>query len=199
MVDPDRPPLRGIVEADETIVPFRTKNDPIVVPAGRSGVGKMLVAGAVEVDGGIPRRARLNIIASFGKTKIHAFLLGAVAPTTKLVTSPSGGQKGIPFGLDSVARLAALKRTGAFDVVENRTSRRSLVLDADQTVALSATYSNVTARLDWETVLAEIGRIARDVFVNRAVRNMTTSLYIARRARCLGSLFRQARSISPMR
>jgi hypothetical protein len=37
MVDPDRQPLRGIVEANETIIPFRTKNDPIVVPAGRSG------------------------------------------------------------------------------------------------------------------------------------------------------------------
>jgi predicted RNA-binding Zn-ribbon protein involved in translation (DUF1610 family) len=86
MVDPDRQPLRGIVEADETIIPFRTKNDPIVVPAGRSGVGKMLVAGAVEVDGGIPRRARLKVIESFGKTEIHAFVFGAVAPTTKLVT-----------------------------------------------------------------------------------------------------------------
>jgi hypothetical protein len=47
MVNPDREPLHGIVEADETI------NDPIVGPAGRSGVGKMLVAGAVEVDGGV--------------------------------------------------------------------------------------------------------------------------------------------------
>jgi len=36
MVDPDRQPLRGIVEADETIIPFRTKNDLIVVPAGPS-------------------------------------------------------------------------------------------------------------------------------------------------------------------
>ena len=55
MVDPDRQPLRGIVEADETIIPLRTKNDQIVVPAGRSGDGKMLDAGAVEVDGGTPR------------------------------------------------------------------------------------------------------------------------------------------------
>jgi SAM-dependent methyltransferase len=102
-------------------------------------------------------------------------LLGAPA-------SPSAGERGIPFGLDSVARLAALKRTGAFDVVENRRSRWSLVLDADQTVALYATYSNVSARLDRETVLAEIGRNACDVFMNRVIRNMTTSLYIARRA-----------------
>ena len=58
MVNPDREPLRGVVEADETIIPFRAKNDPVVVPAGRSGVGKMLVAGAVEGDGGTPRRAR---------------------------------------------------------------------------------------------------------------------------------------------
>ena len=55
MINPEREPLSGVVEADETIIPFRTKNDPIVVPAGRSGVGKMLVAGAVEVDGGTPR------------------------------------------------------------------------------------------------------------------------------------------------
>ncbi len=96
--------------------------------------------------------------------------------------NPAAGKGNIPFGLDSVARLAALRRTGAFDVVEDRTSRWSLVLDADQTVSLYATYSNVIARLDREAVLAEIGRIARNVFMNRVVRNMTTSLYIARRA-----------------
>ena len=77
MVNPGREPLSGVVEADETTIPFRTKNDPIVVPAGRSGVGKMLVAGAVEVDGGTPRRARLKVIDGFGKNQIHAFVLGA--------------------------------------------------------------------------------------------------------------------------
>jgi hypothetical protein len=50
MVNPEREPLSGVVEADETIIPFRTQEDPIVLPAGRSRVGKMLVAGAVEVD-----------------------------------------------------------------------------------------------------------------------------------------------------
>ncbi len=61
-------------------------------------------------------------------------------------TSPSAGERGIPFGLDSVARLAALKRIGAFDFAENKTSRWSLL------------------------------------FGNRVVQNITTSLYIARRA-----------------
>ena len=46
MVNPQREPLCGVVEADETIIPFRTKEDQVVLPAGRSGVGKMLVAGA---------------------------------------------------------------------------------------------------------------------------------------------------------
>jgi len=86
MVNPEREPLRGIVEADETIIPFRTKDDPIVVPAGRSAVGKILVAGAIEIDGGEPRRARLKVIEGFGKREIHAFVLGAVAPQTQLVT-----------------------------------------------------------------------------------------------------------------
>jgi hypothetical protein len=37
MVDPEREPLNGVVAADETIIPFRTKNDPVVVPAAAVG------------------------------------------------------------------------------------------------------------------------------------------------------------------
>src|SRR5207302_6233492 len=96
MVNPEREPLCGIVEADETIIPFRTKEDPIVVPAGRSGVGKMLVAGAVEVDGGAPRRARLKVIEGFGKDEIHDFVLGIVAPNTRLVTDDWPSYNDIP-------------------------------------------------------------------------------------------------------
>ncbi len=95
MVNPEREPLCGVVEADETIIPFRTKDDPIIVPAGRSGVGKMLVAGAVEVDGGVPRRARLKVIGSFGKDEIHGFVLGAVAPQTRLVTDDWPSYQGV--------------------------------------------------------------------------------------------------------
>jgi hypothetical protein len=86
MVNPERERLSGLVEADETIIPFRTKNDQVVVPAGRSGVGKMLVAGAVEIDGGKPRRVRLKVIEDFRKQELHASVLGAVAPQTQLVT-----------------------------------------------------------------------------------------------------------------
>jgi hypothetical protein len=96
MVNPERAPLSGLVEADETIIPFRTKSDPVVVPAGRSGVGKMLVAGAVEIDGGTPRRARLKVIDGFGKQELQAFVLGAVAPQTQLVTDDWPSYQNLP-------------------------------------------------------------------------------------------------------
>jgi len=83
--------------------------------------------------------------------------------------------------LDAGARIAAIERTGAFDDVEHHARPWSLVLDPDQTVALYATYSNVTMRPDRETVLAELGRVAREEFAGRVTRNMVTSLYVARR------------------
>ena len=95
--------------------------------------------------------------------------------------NPSAGDNGIPFGLDSVARITALKRTGTFDIIENKTSQWSLVLDANQTIALYATYSNVNARSDRDAVLSELGHIAQNSFSDRVVRNMITSLYVARR------------------
>jgi SAM-dependent methyltransferase len=97
------------------------------------------------------------------------------------LVSPSAGSRGVPFALDAEARLAALAATGGFEALDSRTSASSLALDADQTVALYATYSNVSLRPDREAMLAEIGRIARDEFGGRVVRNMTTSLYTARR------------------
>lgn len=77
--------------------------------------------------------------------------------------------------------MAALKRTGAFDAIEHQSTAWSLVLDPAQTVALYATFSNITIRPDREAILAELGRIARDEFHGSVTRNMTTSLYTARR------------------
>jgi hypothetical protein len=42
----------------------------------------MLVAGAVEIDGGKLRRARLKVIEGFGRPELHFFVLGAVASQT---------------------------------------------------------------------------------------------------------------------
>src|SRR5438067_2652458 len=111
MVNPQREPLCGVVEADETIIPFRTKENPIVVPAGRGRVGKMLVAGAVEVDGGTPRRARLKVIEGFGKDDIHAFVLGAVAPNTRLVTDDWPSYNDIPDITHKAITIGRWRRT----------------------------------------------------------------------------------------
>jgi len=73
------------------------------------------------------------------------------------------------------------ERIDAFDVVEHQAAPWSLVLDADQTVALYATYSNINIRPDRKTVLAELDRIARIEFNGSVTRNMITGLYIARR------------------
>lgn len=103
--------------------------------------------------------------------------------TKALLTAPRGpsaGTRGIPFALDTEARLQALKRTGAFDIIEHRTSFWSLELDPEQIMALYATYSEINARQDRQMVLTELGRIAHDEFHGRVSRNMITSLYIAR-------------------
>ena len=101
MVNPGREPLGGLVEADEAIIPFRTKNDPIVVPAGRSGVGKMLVAGAIEIDDGNPQRARLQVIEGLASRtfmlsySMPSRLTPGWSPTTGLPTrtSPMSGTR----------------------------------------------------------------------------------------------------------
>ena len=95
--------------------------------------------------------------------------------------SPAAGDGLLPFSLDVKARMGALERMGAFDVIEHRANSWSLMLDPDQLVALYATYSNIKARSDREAVLAELGRIARTQFNGSVIRNMITSLYIARR------------------
>ena len=96
-------------------------------------------------------------------------------------SSPSAGNRGTPFALDVEARVQALQRINAFDIVEHQTKAWSLDLDPEQAIALYATYSNINIRNDRSTILAELGRIARDLFQGHITRNMTTSLYVARR------------------
>lgn len=95
--------------------------------------------------------------------------------------SPTRDDRDLPFGLDKDARVAALERTRAFSVVEHRTSAWTLELDADQTVNLYATYSNINIRPDRAVVLEKLRRIASEEFHGRVIRNMITSLFIARR------------------
>src|SRR4051794_40009888 len=56
MVDPDREPLAGLVEVDETSLPFRGGGEP--ARPGRSHGGKLLVAGGGGIEGKGPGGAR---------------------------------------------------------------------------------------------------------------------------------------------
>jgi ISXO2-like transposase domain/Transposase zinc-ribbon domain len=92
MVDPDREPLAGVVEVDETNIPFRTKDDPVDGGVGRSHVGKLLVAGAVELtEDGRAGRIRLAVIEDYGATTLTGFVTHAVERGATVVSDGWSG------------------------------------------------------------------------------------------------------------
>jgi SAM-dependent methyltransferase len=95
--------------------------------------------------------------------------------------SPSRTGAGPPFALDDAARIGALQRAGAFDEIAHRRETWTLTLTADEVPLLYSTYSPIAARRDRAAVLAELKRIAVEEFGGQVTRNMTTSLYAARR------------------
>jgi len=86
MVAPTRSPLAGLAEVDETELPLRTKDAPVAGGGGRSRRGKMLVAGAVEVEGDAPGRVRLAEIADFSAAALHGFVASSMAPGATIKT-----------------------------------------------------------------------------------------------------------------
>jgi hypothetical protein len=107
MVDPEREPLKGIVEIDQSEMPFRA--DETFFEITKSG--KMLVIGAVEiVDHTKPQkpkrfgakyldtmsgRVRLAAIPSNEATHIHAFIKANIAPGTTLVSDGHASYLGL--------------------------------------------------------------------------------------------------------
>ncbi len=85
MVDPGREPLAGLVEVDETSVPFRGEDGPAERGPGRSHEGGPLVAGAVEIKGKGPGRARLAAIADYSADAPGGFVGGNVADGSTVV------------------------------------------------------------------------------------------------------------------
>ena len=97
MVAPDRNPLCGLVEVDETEIACR-KNDPPAGGGGRSHQGKILVVGAVEVqDGGAgPGRIRLQEVPNYSAASLHPFLAANLAPGATAKTDGWSGYPGAP-------------------------------------------------------------------------------------------------------
>jgi len=104
MVDPDRSKLNGVAEVDEVFIPFRSKNDPEVNTQGRSPVGEMFVAVAVEVtefvnkNGEVksrPGRIRIEPIAEINRTTLHGFIRRNIEPGSAICTDKNTAYKGM--------------------------------------------------------------------------------------------------------
>jgi transposase-like protein len=91
MVDPGREPLAGLVEVDETSMPFRGKDGP--VRPGRSHEGRLLIAGAgaVEIRGKGPGRVRLAVIGDYSAATLSAFVAAAIAAGSTVVSDGWSG------------------------------------------------------------------------------------------------------------
>jgi transposase-like protein/predicted RNA-binding Zn-ribbon protein involved in translation (DUF1610 family) len=101
MVAPGRSPLSGLVEVDETAIPFRTKDDPPAGGQGRSHDGKLLVVGAVEIKSGKRQkltlgRVRLAVIADYRASTLHAFMKNNIAPGSTAKTDGLASYLGAP-------------------------------------------------------------------------------------------------------
>lgn len=108
MVDPDRDPLAGIVEIDESSLPYRLKDEPVAGGQGRSAIGKMVIAGAIELkDGQFPGRIRLSPIPDFTAKTLHSFVSAATVEDTDIWTDGNPSYAGAP-GRKHVSRVIGM-------------------------------------------------------------------------------------------
>ena len=87
MVDPERGPLAGMVEVDESSITFRTKEDPVGGGQGRSAEGKILIAAAVEtLPEGSAGRIRLTTIKNYSAATLQRFVAENTADGSIILT-----------------------------------------------------------------------------------------------------------------
>jgi transposase-like protein len=109
MVNPNRDLLEGVVEVDQTEMPFRANDDPDTPLK----TGKLIVIGAVEVRDRttgkaqkpkafgakyldtLSGRCRLAVISSNEAVHIHSFIRANIAPGSTLVTDGHASYPGV--------------------------------------------------------------------------------------------------------
>ena len=89
MVDPEREPLAGPVEVDETSLPFRAGGEP--ARPGRSHDGELPIAGAVEIRGEGPGRVRLAVTGDYSAASPGGFVAGDIAAGSTVVSDGWSG------------------------------------------------------------------------------------------------------------
>jgi len=110
MADREKQPLCGLVEVDQTEIPFRTNDDP-----NSPADGKIIIIGAVELVNRKtgespptdfnkpylntrPRRVRLAMIPDETQNSIHAFVRANIAPGSTLLTDGHSSYLGLNDG-----------------------------------------------------------------------------------------------------
>ena len=96
MVDPERDPLVGVVEVDETTIAHRSAGGPVPPRPGRSLDGRLPIAAAVEVSGDVPGRIRLARITDYSAVSLRGFLSCNVAAGAIARTDGWSGYAGVP-------------------------------------------------------------------------------------------------------
>jgi hypothetical protein len=87
MVDPERDPLEGMVEVDESSLVYPTKDDPVAGGQGRSAEGKILIAAAVEtLSGGKAGRIRLTTIGNYSAATLQRFVADNTVDGSTILT-----------------------------------------------------------------------------------------------------------------
>lgn len=97
MVAPDRSPLSGTVEVDETAIPYRRKDDPTTRGGGSSTATQLWVAAAVETVGkfGVGR-IRLARINDRSAASLVPFVVANTAPGSNLRTDGNRAYDRVP-------------------------------------------------------------------------------------------------------
>lgn len=96
IIDPERSSLTGVVEIDETTIPFRSKSDPVTSDGECSIRGKMPVITAVEIVGNGLGRIRMGRIADCAAQKNRAFVATNIPSGSALTSEEWSAYPGIP-------------------------------------------------------------------------------------------------------
>jgi predicted RNA-binding Zn-ribbon protein involved in translation (DUF1610 family) len=97
MVDPDRTPLSGDIDVDESAIPYRRKEDHLKRGGGSSTANQIWIAGAVERRGrfGVGR-IRLQRLADRSSASLIPFVVAHTEPGSHLRTDENSAYRRTP-------------------------------------------------------------------------------------------------------
>ncbi len=119
MVDPDRTPLEGAVEIDESSIPYRKKEERSTGGQGRGPQGQMFIIAAVERRSGRKAgRIRLARLAENNAENIRPFVLANTAPGSTICTDGNQSYRDLGDRTHVARNLSAKNELPAHVVME---------------------------------------------------------------------------------